>query len=263
MLNVLRIGLGRARFETRTYFRRRDQVFFTFLFPVMMLAIFATAFSTMDFGVDITAGRYYLPGMIAAGILLSGVQNLGVDIATEKTDGTLKRLAGTPLPALSYFLGKIGQVLLSGILQAGLILLVARLAFGVPLPEDADHWQTFCWVLLLGLITSALLGIALSALPSSGRSAQAVIAPIVLVLQFASGVYLPFSNLPSWLQDIASLFPLKWMAQGMREALLPDSYSSLEIGGSWNLPGVAAALTLWLAVGFAIALLTFRWNRED
>ena len=67
----------------------------------------------------ISVGAYYLPGMLAAGMLLSGVQNLAVDIATEKGDGTLKRLGGTPLSPVSYFLGKIGQVFVTGIAAGG------------------------------------------------------------------------------------------------------------------------------------------------
>ena len=72
--------------------------------------------------------------MIAAGILLSGVQNLAVDIAGERSDGTLKRLGGTPLPVLSYFTGKMGQVIATSVLQIALLLVVARIAFGVELP---------------------------------------------------------------------------------------------------------------------------------
>lgn len=262
-MSTIALGLGRTRYEIRNYFRRRDQVFFTFLFPVMMLAIFATAFSSMDFGKGVTAAEYYLPAMLASGILTSGLQNLGTDIAEERGDGTLKRLAGTPLSPSSYFLGKIGQVLVTGILQAALLLAVAKIVFGVTLPTEGGSWLTFIWVLLFGLITSALLGIAAAQLPRSGKSASAVIMPIVLVLQFISGVYLPFSQLPVWLQNVAAAFPLKWMAQGMRSVFLPDSYASLEVGGAWNLGGVAIALGIWLIVGFVVARLTFRWIRKN
>ena len=76
-----RIGALRVGYEVRSYFRQPDTLFFTFLFPVLMLAIFATAFSSQEFGPpgeEISAAAYYLPGMLAAGILLSGLQNLGV-----------------------------------------------------------------------------------------------------------------------------------------------------------------------------------------
>lgn len=269
-MNALALGLDRARYETKVYFRQGDTILFTFLFPVIMLTIFSVAFSSAgnygtkpDGSGGITAAAFYLPGMIAAGILLSGVQNLAVDIAVERGDGTLKRLAGTPLPVLSYFVGKLGQVFATSVLQVILLIAIAHFAFGVALPSAGSKWLTLVWVYLLGIVTSSVLGIALSRLPRSGKSATAVIIPIVLVLQFVSGVYLQFSLLPSWLQDFASIFPLKWIAQGTRSVFLPDSFQSLEQGGTWNLGGVILALGIWLVVGVAASLATFRWIRKD
>jgi ABC-2 type transport system permease protein len=269
-MRTMRLGWSRILYELRLYFRQGDTVFFTFLFPIVMLSVFAVAFSTSknigtapDGSGGISYAAYYLPGMVAAGMLLSGVQNLGVDIAREKGDGTLKRLGGTPLPVFSYFLGKIGMVLTSAIMQVVLLLLVARVAFNVALPTDAGRWMTFVWVFLFGVITSCVLGIAVSALPRSGKSATAVIIPIVLLLQFISGVYLSFSQLPDWLKNVASIFPLKWMAQGMRSVFLPESFETVEQGGTWNLAGVAIVMAVWLVVGLVLCRYTFRWIRKD
>ena len=267
-LRVPSLGLSRIGYEIKTYFRQGDSVFFTFLFPLVMLLIFSTAFSEQSFGKDadghtVSAAAFYLPAMLAAGLLLSGLQNLAIDIAGEKSDGTLKRFAGTPLPVGSYFIGKIGAVLVTGTLQAALLIAVAAIVFRVPLPTEPEKWLTFLWVFVFGVITSAVLGIALSGLPRSGRSATAVIIPIVLVLQFISGVYLQFTALPTWLQNVASVFPLKWMAQGTRSVFLPSNFEALEQGDSWNLAGVAIAMAIWLVVGVIVCRLTFRWIRKD
>ncbi len=265
---TLALGGSRIAYEVKTYFRQGDSVFFTFLFPLILLTIFSVAFSKGSFGATasgtkVAAADFYLPAMLAVGLLLSGLQNMSIDIATEKSDGTLKRLGGSPLPVLSYFIGKIGQVIVTGILQSALLLVVAALAFGVSLPTDPVKWLTFAWVFLLGVSTCAVLGIALSALPRSGKTATAVIIPITLILQFISGVYINFSQLPSWLQNFASIFPLKWLAQGMRSAFLPDSFKALEMGGTWNLAGVATVTAIWLVVGLVACRLTFRWIRKD
>jgi ABC-2 type transport system permease protein len=267
-VRAVRLGLSRVGYEVRSYFRQGDTVFFTFLFPLVMLTIFSIAFSDAEFGRTpdgdpVTAAQYYLPAMLAAGVLLSGLQNMATDIAMEKSDGTLKRLAGAPLSPVSYFIGKIGQVLVTAVLQAALLIAAAAVAFGVPLPTDADAWVTFAWVLVLGVATCAILGIGLSALPRSGKSATAVIIPIVLILQFISGVYIQFSMLPEWLQQIANVFPLAWLAHGMRAVFLPDAYAALEAGGEWNLPGVAIVCGIWLVAGLVLTRVTFRWIRKD
>ena len=269
-MSVISHGMARTSYETKGYFRSPDTVFFTFLFPMLMLGIFAAAFSSRgDIGLGpgspdhVSVAEYYLPGMLAAGILLSGVQNLAVDIAGEKGDGTLKRLGGTPLSPVSYFLGKLGRVFVTAVLQAAMLIVVSKFAFGVALPTSWDAWATFAWVFVLGTVTSALLGIALSALPRSSRSATAVVVPIVLVLQFISGVYLQFSGLPEWMQNLASVFPLKWIAQGMRSVFLPDGFKVLEQHGSWELGWVGVWLAVWLVVGLVVSRLTFRWIRRD
>jgi ABC-2 type transport system permease protein len=269
-MRTLRLGGSRIGYELRTYFRQGDSVFFTFLFPILMLSVFAVAFSTSgpigalpDGSGGISFAAFYVPGMVAAGMLLSGVQNLGVDIAGEKGDGTLKRLGGTPLPVFSYFCGKIGMVLVSSVFQVTLLLLVAHFAFDVALPGESGKWFTFAWVFLFGVITSCVLGIALSALPRTGKSATAVVIPIVLLLQFISGVYLNFSQLPGWLQDVASIFPLKWMAQGMRSVFLPERFEVMEPSGAWNLGQVALVMGVWLVLGLILCKLTFRWIRKD
>lgn len=267
-MNTFTLGASRVGYEVKTYFRQGDSVFFTFLFPLVMLLIFSVAFSEASFGPDangdtVSAAAFYLPAMLAAGLLLSGLQNMAIDIAMEKSDGTLKRFAGTPLPVVSYFIGKIGQVMVTGILQAALLIIVAATVFGVDLPSEPEKWFTFAWVFFLGVTCSAVLGIGLSGLPRSGKSATAVIIPITLVLQFISGVYLQFTSLPEWLQNIASFFPLKWMAQGMRSVFLPEGFEILEQNESWDVPGVAIALAIWLVVGLVLARLTFRWIRKD
>jgi len=99
--------------------------------------------------------------------------------------------------------------------------------------------------------------------PRSGKSATAVVIPITLVLQFISGVYLRFNDLPDWLQTVAHLFPLAWMARGMRSVFLPDTLEMLEVDESWNLVGVAIALGIWFVLGIVLSRVTFRWIRQD
>ncbi|MBU4336241.1 MAG: ABC transporter permease [Actinobacteria bacterium] len=263
---TLRLGVHRVGYELRQFFRAKDAVVFIFAYPIIMMGIFATVFGG---SVDLGAGssmefsQYFLPGMIATGVMLSSFQNLAIGICEERDSGGLKRLRGTPLPAASYFLGKVGQVLLTSLVQTALLLAVSTLAFGVTLPDTADRWITFGWVFVLGTATGAVCGVAFSSVPRSGTSASAVVTPIVLVLQFISGVFFQFDNLPTWMQQVASVFPLKWMAQGMRSAFLPDEALVMEPSGSWQHGATAAVLTAWLVLGLVAGIRTFRWRRRD
>lgn len=266
---TLRLGAIRAGYEVRMYLRESDSVFFTFLFPSLMFVVFASAFSSQGkIGVSpghagISVAAYYLPGLVAAGIVLSGIQNLGIQVATERSDGSLKRLGGSPLPVTSYLLGKIGMSFVTAIAQLVLLLAVAHFAFAVDLPDTWAQWGRFAWIFLLSMVTAVVLGFGISGVPRSGRTASAVIVPVLLVLQFISGVYFQFTALPTWLQNIASVFPLKWVAQGMRSVFLPGYFETAERGGSWDLGTMALVLAGWAVVGLVVALRTFRWVKKD
>jgi ABC-2 type transport system permease protein len=263
--SALSIGVKRTVAEVKQFFREREAIVFVFLFPIILLGIFSAAFGDGDVveGSGVSVAQYYLPGMIASGIMLSSFQSLAVTITMERDDGTLRRLRGTPMPPVSYFLGKIGLVVVTSVLQFGLLLVFASVVLGIDLPNDGAKWLRLVWIFALGSAAGTLLGIAFSSVPRSGRSAAAVVTPVVLVLQFISGVFFVYYDLPAWMRGVAEVFPLKWLAQGMRSVFLPESMEAAEIGGSWQLATGAIVMAIWLVAGLVLAQRFFRWHRRD
>jgi ABC-2 type transport system permease protein len=256
--SVVAVCRTRAGVELKEFFRQREAVVFTLMFPVILLLVFGAVLN-YDIGHGVTFTQYFMAGIIAAGILGAGLQNMAIGIATERSDGTLKGLAGTPMPKAAYFVGKVVQVLVVTVLIEAILLFVGAVFYGVTLPSGS-RWLTFAWVTVLGSAACTLLGIAISSLAKNGRSASATVTPIALVLEFISGVFFRFSQVPTWMQTIAALFPLKWMAQGLRSAFLPDALAAQEPAGSWELGRVALVLALWCVIGLLLCIRTFRWQ---
>ncbi|GLX07863.1 ABC transporter permease [Microbispora sp. H10830] len=263
MPSTLRVGLSRAALETRMFFREKDAVLFTFSFPIILLVIFGSIFSDQMEGTGLSVSQLYVAGLIGSATM-TGFQNLGIGIAMDREDGTLKRLAGTPMPPAAYFIGKALNTLLVSFLQVAILLAIGVAMFDLELPSAASSWLTFAWVFVLGVLGSSLLGVAVSSLPRSGKSAAAVITMPFVVLQFISGVFIPLSQLPDTLARIASFFPLKWMCQGFRSVFLGDAGATLELAKSYELGRVALVLGAWLVGGLVLCLTTFRWKgRRD
>ncbi|MFJ4978830.1 ABC transporter permease [Streptomyces coeruleorubidus] len=254
------LGLRRGALEIRQFFRQRDQVVFTFAFPVVFLFLFASIFRDDVAGAGITASQLYVPAMMAAGIMSTSFQALGISIAVEREERVLRRLRGTPMPPTAYFLGKIWLVLFTGLLETVILLLVGTTLYDVDLPSDAGRWLDLAWIFVLGITACALLGIAISSVPKSASSASSVVVLPFLVLQFISGVYIAIGTIPDWMLTIGALFPLKWMCQGLRGVFLPESAQVLEQAGSWELGRVALVLAAWCVGGLVLCLLTFRWK---
>jgi ABC-2 type transport system permease protein len=257
---MVAIGRRRVVIELKQFFRDRNSAVFNFAFPMVLLVIFGSVFGGQEIAPGITFAQYFVAGMIASGVLYTSFQNLAIAIPLEREDGTLKRLQGTPMPKGSYFLGKIGTVFVAYIAQVTILITVGVLFYGIDLPQTALQWFTFLWASILGLIGCTLLGIAFSVVPKTGKGASAVATPIVLVLQFTSGVFFVFSQLPEWMQTFASLFPLKWLAQAMRSVFLPESAAVAEVAGSWELGMCAFMLALWCVIGLVLSVLFFRWT---
>lgn len=261
--HTLRVGWLRGVIEIKEFFRQVESVVFTLLFPIILLLIFGSILTYQINQTDIKFAQYFVPGILASALIGVSFQTVAIQIAIERDRGVLKRLRGTPIPPASYFIGKIIMVLALVILESILLFVVASLLGRVDLPTDSGHWLTFVWVTLIGTTAGALLGIWFSSVPRSGKAAPAVITPIALVLQFISGVYFVYTSVSPTLQTIGALFPLKWIAQGYRSALLPDRLKSLEAAHQWEHGRTALVLLAWCVGGLILALTSFRWSGKE
>jgi ABC-2 type transport system permease protein len=166
------------------------------------------------------------------------------------------------MPASSYFIGKAILIFASMAVQIIMLLGFGVLFFGLEIPTEISKWITFTWLVILGSACSTALGIAFSIVPKSGRGASAVVSPIVIILQFFSGVFFVFTQLPTWMQQVAAIFPLKWLTQGMRSVFLPDSFAAEEVANSWEIGRTFVILMIWLAIGIFFSLRKFKWDRD-
>jgi ABC-2 type transport system permease protein len=257
-----RIGLARTGVELKGFFREKQAVVFVFSMPAILLVLLGSIFRGEALKHGVSVGELFAAGLIGGGIMSTSFQYLGIAIATERDRGVLKRLRGTPMPGTAYFIGKTGLVLVSTVAETVILVVVGMLVDHLHLPASAGRWWTLFWVFALGTIACSLLGIAASSIPRSARSATAVITLPFTVLQFISGVYVPFTFVPPWLRAVAAIFPLKWICQGLRSVFLPAQAAALEPAHSWEHGRIALVLAAWIVAGLVLCLTTFRWQRR-
>ena len=256
-----RIARTRISLEVRLFFREPQQVIFSLAYPVLMMVIFGSVFRGQTVTGNVTFPQYFLAGIAATGIMLTSFQSLAIGITQERDLGLLPRLRLLGTPPIAYFVGKAGLVVLTTAAQLAALLFVASVAFDVPMPTTADRWLTFAWVSIAGALAGTVLGIAVGSVLSSVAAATAGVSSFAVVLQFFSGVFFVFSELPSWMQQVASVFPLRWMTLGMRSVFLPDEAAAAEVGGGWQHPLIAAVLLSWIVVGTLVCHRKFRWTK--
>jgi ABC-2 type transport system permease protein len=238
--------------DQRSFWRNRSRAFFSFALPIMFLVIFGSLNHSdhLEDRGNIPADAFVVPGLLAYAVIMATFSNIAGDLATIRDNGVLKRLRGTPLPAWAFVAGKIGGALVVAGAVTVLTLLVADLAYGIPVRTST--LPGLALALVLGTACFAALGIAVVRLISSADSANAVISGLVLPLTFISGIWGEFGGLPAWLHHIAQAFPIQHLANALQVAFDPRT-SGPGISG-----GDLLALAIWLAVGTWLAVRFLR-----
>lgn len=199
-----------------------------------------------------------LAGFAAYLVFQMGLISLPQILVTEREEGTLLRLRATPGGIPAYLVAKCLQVVAVAVGTLALLLAAGALLLDGPLPRGAGGRLTLAWVTALGLLAVVPLGAAIGAVLPNPREALALVMLPTMGLLVTSGTVFPFTSLPEPVRQVAAVFPLKWMAQGLRSALLPDAARAAEPAGSWELPTVALVLAAWSVLGFLLAVPLLR-----
>ncbi|MET9293629.1 ABC transporter permease [Streptomyces sp. NPDC003077] len=253
----IRAGLRRGVIELRHVLRNRKELSGHLLNIVIAVAV-VMVFDKKVPGTPVPLGHLSIAGFAAFLLFSFGLMSVPQILVTEREEGALLRLRATPGGIPAYLLAK--ALLIVGLAVGSLVLLlgVSALVADGPLPAGPAQWLTLIWVTGLGLLAVVPLGAAIGAVLPNPREAVALVALPAMVLLGISGALFPADKLPQFVQQISAVFPLKWMAQGVRASLLPDSMLAAEAAGSWQLPQVAMVLAAWAVFGFLLAVPLLR-----
>lgn len=134
------------------------------------------------------------------------------------------------------------------------IALIGHFAFEVEIP--GERLVTLAIYVLLGTATMCTLGIALTVV-SPTADAASTIAPFgAVLLAFISGVFIPVSELPGWLEEVGKVFPLAHLAEGLQTAFVDGA------SGTGLAAANVAVIALWGAAGLLIAARAFKWEPQ-
>lgn len=200
----------------RSFVRRRTAVFFTFGFPLILVAIFGTVVQSSPTGGGLFGHPtgYYVPGYLAVIVLFTPLSRIGSSIARYRDGNRFEKLATTPTTRLEWLaahtLVNIVIILLASTVVLAAIALLTDAAFRFSIlivPFVVFAVVVFCGIgALLGRITDSHDGVI--------AASNAVALPLV----FLSETFVTPSMLPLWFRPVVGLSPLTYFARGVREA---------------------------------------------
>lgn len=240
------------RYQNRIFLRNPFSAFFSLAFPVMFLLLFGMLFGSETDEAGVAVIQFIVPSMIVFAVVATTYMNLSVVVSMNRDEGILKRVRGTPVPAVHYLSARILSSVWWALVAVAIQIGVGMLVFGVEV-----IWRMFpamLLTLLLGIACFAALGMALAAVIPNGEAAPAISNATALPLLFVSGVFIPLEDAPSWVTGIGNMFPIRhfWLA-------LVDTFNPY-FEGSGFAWGHLAIVALWTVVGVAVAVWKFRWE---
>jgi ABC-2 type transport system permease protein len=174
---------------------------------------------------------------------LFGAAFVGFTIISDWRYGVIERLRVTPASRLSILSGRLLRDVLTLLVQ-GIVLVLAGVAFGLRAPVIG---------VLIGLAFIAVVAVSLAAISYTVgllTKSEDVLAPavnmVVVPLMLLSGIMLPMTLGPGWLQGIARATPFRYIIDAMRDAFSGHYLNAVMLEGVGVAIGLAA-VCMWVA----------------
>ncbi|MGD8968480.1 MAG: ABC transporter permease [Anaerolineae bacterium] len=166
---------------------------------------------------EMRSANFMIPGII--GIILYFLTALftSMSIVREREQGTIEQLIVTPVKPLEMIIGKVVPYIFIAFFDVLEVLAIGVFWFGVPIRGSLG--------LLLGLsalflLTSLGMGIFISSASHSQQEAMLLTFLTLFPSIFLGGFFFPIEAMPSWLQAITYVIPLRYMLSVIRGIIL-------------------------------------------
>jgi ABC-2 type transport system permease protein len=224
-----------TRYEFLNLLRTPSFLISSLTIPLILFALFgATDRAGTVSGVS--AKDYVLASFATYGVVSVMLYSFGVRVAVERGQRVNVLMRATPLAPIVSVLAKVLTALLFTLVMLLLLFGYAIAAAGVRL--DAVTWAALIARLILGALPFVALGIAIG-YRASPTAAAPINSILFLLLSFASGIFIPISDLPNFMQRLAPYLPLyhlanlAWNAVGAQTATtVSDDVRALLIYGA-------------------------------
>jgi ABC-2 type transport system permease protein len=233
-----RVIAQETRYEFLKMFRAKVFSFSVIGFPVMFYMIFGLTNHHSEYA------RYLLASYSCFGMFGAALFGLGAGLAMERAQGWLELKQASPMPRIIYLVAKTFTCAAIAMITVGLLLAMGLTLGGVTM--SLLEGLELIGVTLAGAVPFAAMGLLISFIlpPNAGPG---MINIIYLPMSFASGLWMPISLLPHWIQKIAPALPTYHYAQ-----------LALNIFG-YAQPGTSMLLHWEALIGFTCLLLGAAW----
>jgi ABC-2 type transport system permease protein len=167
---------------------------------------------------ELRSSHFLVPGLIGFILMIVGVLSTALSVVREKERGTLEQIRVAPVGTLSLLVGKTLPYLAIALLATVVILVAARLLFGV---EVRGSYLDLFAATLLFLAGGFALGLLISTVARTQAIAfQLGVMAALLPTLLLSGFIFPIRNMPWILQALTHVIPARYYLVVLRGVIL-------------------------------------------
>ena len=185
-----------------------------------------------------------VPGLLGVVLSMTLVMMTALGVTREVERGTMESLLATPVRPLEVMVGKLAPYVAVGLVQAAVILTLARGLFDVPM---LGGWGALAVGILLFILGSLALGFLVSTVATNQRQAMQLSVFYIMPSILLSGFMFPFSGMPGWAQAIGTAIPVTHFLRIVRGALL-KGHGFAEMWPSMGALGLIVLVVSTLAI---------------
>ena len=198
-------------------------------------------------------GRYIdflVPGLVGMSLMSGGLWGVGFVTVDMRIRKVLKRFLATPMRKTDFLLGILCSRLLFLVPEILVLLLFARLAFGVVIQGSL---LAVAALILLGALAFAGIGLLVASRARTLEAVSGLMNLVMLPMWVLSGIFFTSERFPESMQPFIKALPLTPLNDALRAVTL-EGTPLLEL---WP---QLAILCGWAVGSFVLALRWFRWN---
>lgn len=250
MKKDLSILLYESKLLLVLFFRDRQSIFWTYLFPSGLLILFSSLFGRGKSSID--GGM--LTSVIAISVMAGGIFGIGMSIVSAREAGIFKRYKTTPLSSWIILASHLLTRTVTVFSTLVLLVSISVFGFGVQLKGDV---AAVIVVVCMGISTFSALGFLIAGFAKTAGTALSISNMLYMIMLFIGGMF-PVAILPPLMQKVAMFLPVTHFWAAMYGIMVEGK--SLFLAETLKSLGI---LTLFLFIFSAAAVHWFKWERES